>query len=325
MTDPTDADTTPPPEAPAPPPRREPGRRTGTGRKLAAAGVAAAIALAGFAGGLVVADPHHDAASDWNREGGAEVDLGSLTVDELDEGEFDDGGFGEGEPRPVATFRVRGDDLMANGEAEEVHERASALWGRFAELIPADQREMVGTFELMGSDYQGAHVYPDESDPTRWVLGIGEGLGEDLDATVIHEFGHLLTLQAGQVPPGADTEASCDTYFTGEGCALPSSTFARFVERFWPPEMLEAIERTEAIEDDDEYLDAQERFHAEHAADFVTDYAVTNPGEDLAETFAEFVLRDHPSGATTADEKIRFLWDDPAMTALRRQIRSNLP
>jgi len=57
---------------------------------------------------------------------------------------------------------------------------------------------------------------------------------------------------------------------------------------------------------------------------FVTDYAATNPGEDIAEVFATFVTQaDQPRGNSIADQKIKLLYDFPELTQLRDKIRQN--
>ncbi len=232
----------------------------------------------------------------------------------------DHGGHDHGaDEAPLASGAVDGDRLDTSGLSPEVAEQALGIWNRFVELIPADQRQMVSGFELLGEDYQGAHVYPEDDDPSRWILGVGLGLGEDLDYVLIHEFAHLLTLQAEEVPPSADN-GSCPTYHTGEGCALRGSTMAEFVKRFWPQDMRDAID--ELYESGDEA--AFEAFYQEREDQFVTDYAATNPAEDLAETFAHFVTEDRPTGTTIADEKVRMLWADADLVELRSQIRSAL-
>ena len=257
------------------------------------------------------------------------------------EGEFPDGEFpderdhdesgGEhggpfGTDEPAGRYRVEGDQLSGSSGDASVDRSAGEIWRRFVALIPEDRRRMVSGFEVMGADYDGAHVYPSDADPTKWVLGVGDGLGDDLDHVLVHEFAHLLTLNAGQVPPSSDpgTERSCTTFFTGEGCAVGSSTIARFVQEFWPEPLQEEIFRIEAIEDEDRYVAELERFWARHADRFVTDYAATNPGEDLAETFTAFVFGDRPSGDRVRDEKVRFLWSDPSMVDLRADIREAL-
>ena len=70
--------------------------------------------------------------------------------------------------------------------------------------------------------------------------------------------------------------------------------------------------------------DAIDQFYADNADQFVTDYAATNPVEDLAETFTAFVLEERPTGTTIATQKVELLWGDPEMVALRDEIRANL-
>ena len=101
---------------------------------------------------------------------------------------------------------------------------------------------------------------------------------------------------------------------------MAGSTFAEFVARFWPPELIDELFLAEADAD----WEAWDAFSQRHADRFVTDYAASNPAEDLAETFTAFVLDPRPTGATIADEKLRFLWNDPGMVELRSRIRAAL-
>lgn len=219
----------------------------------------------------------------------------------------------------AATFTVDGDRLVRiSGDAGAVIE-AERIWARFVELIPADQRTMLSGFELMAESGGGGYVYPDERNPASWIMGISTELGGDEDFVLIHEFAHLLTLQASEVPPGVD-DGRCVTFHTGEGCALRGSTVAGFVDRFWPETMVDEIRAIEASGD----WDAGWDFYEKYADRFVTDYAATNPAEDLAETFTVFVLEDRPTGDTIADQKVQFLWTDPDMVELRDRIRASL-
>ena len=235
----------------------------------------------------------------------------------------DDDGWEDGDgwddAEPIATFAVDGDRLDLGDAPTEVAASAAAIWKRFTQLIPADQRTMLAGFELLPEAYGGAHVYPSDSDASRWIMGIGLGLGDELGATLIHEFGHLLTLQAKEVPPGSG-DRGCKTYFTGEGCALSGSTFAGYVKRFWPQSLIDEVAELETSGD----WEAIDAFSDEHREAFVTDYASTNPAEDLAETFTTFVMEDRPAGSSIADEKVAFLWGDPDMVDLRARIRAAL-
>ena len=322
-------------------------------RRLAAAaatafvaGGALALPVASVAGPATEAGPASPTRAAHPNQ--AEADLGDVTLDELaaelrelgfevnltpaltstgaseptdtDTEGVDDGEFGDS-PAALGSFAIDGDEIdLSSAPSPEIADQASEIWERFVRLIPADQRQMVSSFELDGEEGGGAYVYPNENDPTKWTLGVSVGLGEDLDYVLIHEFGHLLTLQASEVPPGEGDPTGCKTFHTGEGCALAGSTVAEFVQKFWPEEQLDRL--GELYENED--YDAIDEFYQEHRDDFVTDYAASNPGEDLAETFAVFVTEDRPTGDSIADQKVELLWNDEAMVQLRDQIRANL-
>ncbi len=229
----------------------------------------------------------------------------------------DVGAYGEYE-EPLAWWDVEGDGLVSTG-ASGFEADAERIWGRFTELVPSDERQMVVGFELLDAEYEGAFVYATQDDPDTWVVGVSLGLGSDLDSTLIHEFGHLLTLQASEVPPGGHPR-ECDTYFTGEGCAHEESRVARYVDAFWTQPMISEALRIETKED----WEGFDRFYEQHVDQFVTGYASTSPGEDLAETFMVFVLEPQPTGDDVADDKLRFFWADETLVELRDEIRSGL-
>ena len=57
---------------------------------------------------------------------------------------------------------------------------------------------------------------------------------------------------------------------------------------------------------------------------YVSRYGANYFHEDIADTFAVFVLGEEPQGDTVAEEKLRFFWADPDMVALRSAIRQDL-
>ncbi|MEZ4643120.1 MAG: hypothetical protein R3E31_10390 [Chloroflexota bacterium] len=65
-----------------------------------------------------------------------------------------------------------------------------------------------------------------------------------------------------------------------------------------------------------------EDFYYDHEDWFVTDYAATNPGEDIAESFTAFILQPKPTEDTLAAEKILFFYDYPELVALRKDLAS---
>ena len=172
-------------------------------------------------------------------------------------------------------------------------------------------------------------------DPYAWMIEIDIADTEDMQEltfTLIHEFGHLLTLNSDQVIVNEkvfnnheysdiyfEAEENCDTYFTGEGCAKPSSYFYLFVDEFWG-DVYDEWNEIQGIDGDDEYYEALDNFYYAREDEFVTDYAVTNPGEDIAETWAFFVTQPKPAGNTIAEKKVLFFYRFPELVTLRSEI-----
>ncbi len=275
-------------------------------------------------------DPPGDSSTVQSDDGGTD-DSGTIDS-EPDDGETidsgpDDGLFGQ-DPSVAATYPVSGRTL--GGDPIPRHLQA---WNRITELVPDRYLNLLTGLEILEGDGDAAaYVYPDDNDPTRWVMGIdvsGMDDAEEFTHTIVHELGHLVTLNSDQVPPvpvnsryDAVAEA-CRTYFTGEGCALDGSYMGLFAERFWN-DILDEWLALDEITDEDAYWEAADRFWSRHADRFISDYAATNPGEDMAETFAWFVLNDRPAGDTVAEQKVLNMWDQPELVSLREQIRSGL-
>jgi hypothetical protein len=172
-------------------------------------------------------------------------------------------------------------------------------------------------------------------DPNLWNLEVDiadSGNTLNLTYTLIHEFAHLLTLGPDQVTPSIgifnnpeddgiyfDEVSACPNYFPGEGCSQPNSYINAFFNRFWSEFHLE-WQDINLIEDDDEYYTALDDFYYAYEDHFLTDYAVTNPEEDIAESFTFFVLSPRPKGDTIGNQKILFFYEYPELVGLRDEI-----
>lgn len=229
-------------------------------------------------------------------------------------------------------------------ELDDVQNNAAIhaqIWEFFTALIPTDFRTYLVEFQVMtdGEDEILASVYQTTESAYEWGLEVDV---MDIDdtyeffATLVHEYGHLLSLNPSQVEPSvaifndpedddvyyAEADA-CPNYFPGEGCSKADSYINLFVEAFWNDLYDEWLD-VDNIEDEDKYYDALDQFYYDHEAEFVSDYAVTNPDEDFAETFSVFVMEPTPDGNTVAEEKILFFYRFPELVALRDNIISNL-
>jgi hypothetical protein len=213
-----------------------------------------------------------------------------------------------------------------------------AIWNTFTSLIPAEDRSFVTEFAVLsdGSNYVMAGVSPTYENPREWTLKVDVEDATDpyrLEYSLLHEYGHLVTLSASQVPPDEtvfyhpDNKAihenavnSCPRYFTGEGCSDSGSYIDEFFNRYWSSfynewqnTQGEGIQR-ELLYD----------FYSSHADQFLTRYAATSPEEDIAESWAFFILSTKPEPISVANQKILFFYEYPELVALRQEILKRL-
>lgn len=218
-------------------------------------------------------------------------------------------------------------------EADILEDTASheAMWQEFANLVPAENRRQIAEYGIFtdGVDNTMAYVEPIPGNETQWKIvmdAVDAKNKKEQRYTLIHEFGHVLTLNNNQVP--FDVEAyqddlafeeaaeACPRFFTGEGCANQSSYINAFFNAFWA----DIYDELPQDQDPDAIYD----FYLQYEDQFVTDYAATNPGEDIAESWTHFVINERPSGNSIADQKVRFFYDYPELVSLRDQIRARL-
>ncbi|MFZ5910390.1 MAG: hypothetical protein ACOYYU_10275 [Chloroflexota bacterium] len=256
----------------------------------------------------------------------------------------------EPEEQYLVTYLVTGDEIsdpyfedipqewVVYQEDEATHRE---IWGFFTNLIPLEERAALAEFSIVtdGQDNLLAAVAQTYNDPERWALEVDILDTDDkrnLAYTLIHEYAHLLTLGPSQVTPSLaifdnpDDEdiyyqeaSACPQYFPGEGCAQPDAYLNDFFDRFWV-DIYAEWQDVNLIEDDDAYYEALDEFYYKYEDHFVTDYAATNPEEDIAEAFAFFVLSPRPAGNTIAEEKMLFFYEYPELARVREQIVANI-
>ena len=265
-------------------------------------------------------------------------------------GEVDDSSSTMDEEVLLATYEVSGDELseptfenVSSDLQDEQHDTATQaqVWEFFTALIPADQRTAIAEYAITtdGVDNTLASVSQTRTDPNAWSLQVDIADTSDyynLTYTLVHEFGHLLTLGPRQVPPSLavfnnpdddniylSEAGKCPDYFPGEGCARPDSYINNFYNSFWT-DIHDEWNQINLEEDDDLYYEKLDAFYAKYQDQFVTDYAPTNPEEDIAESWTFFVLSPMPQDSSVADEKVLFFYDYPELVGLRSQILGNL-
>lgn len=222
-------------------------------------------------------------------------------------------------------YQVQGDDIIFHQDKSGVSEllqnteQQQHVWQKFIQIIPLEARENLAevTFYDNPHDKKIAFSKPLKKDLKQWQIGFnlsriltkGKLQKEHtFHITMIHEIGHLLTLNEQEVNPD---KKHCNTFLIQEGCVREKSILSKFRKKFWKPSLY-------AFEDRKHRYDF-------HASSFANQYAATDEVEDLAESFALFVYRDRPvMSSNPSDQKLNFFYRFPKMIILREHIRNNL-
>lgn len=212
-----------------------------------------------------------------------------------------------------------------------------AIWDFFTRLIPAPRRKFISGFTIFtdGPENYLASVSQSDRDPKQWDLNVDFADSQQKTAltfTLLHEYAHLLTLNSDQVDisqsvyrnPNDDKiyqreVNACKQYFTGEGCSKPDSYINVFFDRFWP-DIYAEWQKIDQEQDEKTHDNMLDNFYKTYEDQFVTDYAPTSPSEDIAESFAFFVLLPKPGNTSIANEKVLFFYEYPELVELRAQL-----
>lgn len=201
----------------------------------------------------------------------------------------------------------------------------NSLWKTVTDIIPLEQRKDIDTFTLFtdGQDETTGSVGAGATDNT-WSIELDVLDSENiatLSTTLVHEFGHLITLGSSQIEYYADT---CNFYMASDGCSSKDSYVNRFYNQFWSDREDEWEELAKPDEDGVVDEDGAYSFYENHPDEFVSDYAATHPEEDIAESWTYFIYSDTPKGDTVADQKIRFFYMFPELVDMRRKMEIGL-
>ena len=230
----------------------------------------------------------------------------------------------------IAKYTVSGDglSLIEQGtNAAFTDAQQQVFWQFFTNLIPQDLRAGITQLVLFADEEDGtaAYVAPlSDDDLSKWEMGFnfayvwdesGQLNKGETAYTSIHEVAHVLTLNSGQVNVNG---ASCSTFHTGEGCSNPGAYINLFFDSYWK----DIFGEHQSIEEDD--TEAFYAFYEKYKDRFVSEYAATNPGEDIAESFTNFVLKGLPTGGSIADQKMQFFYNYEGLVAARQKIRGRI-
>ncbi|MGY3725109.1 Putative zinc-binding metallo-peptidase [Granulicatella balaenopterae] len=232
-----------------------------------------------------------------------------------------------GEDLQLALYRVEAGqlvkenlDTIANTTPDDaIEEEDQAIWQTVSKLYPAEYLAMITRFEVATDGYDGSLAYVYSLNNKDFTLSVdncdlyGENgeLTEDAKWTLIHELGHIISMNESQM---AQKQADESDYQVEEGTFAKESYLAVYYDEFW---------RNMNQKDEEDESQVTKRYE-DNPDSFISEYAATNPVEDFAETFAAFVTKDKPSGTTILDQKIQFFYRYPKLEKIRQELRDNL-
>ncbi|AZQ62091.1 hypothetical protein EI427_07505 [Flammeovirga pectinis] len=147
----------------------------------------------------------------------------------------------------------------------------------------------------------------------------------DYQHTLIHEFGHVLTLNASQIEPTDDQYQDNEKgYLTSEGYAKKGSYLDQYIKNFWKDDLLFRWDEIDKIRNERRKLKKLYDFYLLNIDQFVTDYAAETPEEDIAEAWTFFVLDTINKSNSIKEDKIMFFSKFPDLVSYREYIRKNL-
>jgi hypothetical protein len=206
-----------------------------------------------------------------------------------------------------ATYSVSSGEKIAFKTGKD-SEEFRKIWDEIAALSPNNiSDKYIESYELFDDANNDTLAFVDDADENgKWRIAVNVGARKneslrEQKATLVHELGHIITLNRSQVVKAN----SCPNLDLAEGCANANSYVNTFYNKYWKG------------------VKAPATFSA---SKFVTEYAATEPVEDLAESFAFFVMEKDQDklGNEVKDQKIKHFYQFPDLVAIRAEMREAL-
>lgn len=282
---------------------------------------------------VISACQREDYFDDLDPETGSFVEDDSGTdTDNSDDQPHDDHNHSSDGDATLTTYRITGDDIDKIKDYDVAPKYQSFqqdyakhldMWQFVTRLLPNEIRGRLTEFEVFhGEGELLGYVAPiNNDDLSQWKFALAIDAATNLDKinfkdlftyVIIHEYGHVLTLNEEEVKTDFN---NCSTFEIGEGCPTTDSYINQNFEIGWKDIYDEFLQLNE-----DNYVDFYEKYQDR----FSSDYAATNPGEDVAEVFSFFITSEFPpQGNSIADQKIKSMYNQPYLVELRNKIRQS--
>jgi hypothetical protein len=212
-------------------------------------------------------------------------------------------------------------------------ESQKLIWDYFVFIIPPEQRIPLTEYRIFSDGSGNKTGYTEiqwswtkNSESENWALEVDLADYQDLKSVndvLVHEFGHMLTLNIHQADIRTEPVA-CQFYADGNQCSSENSYLNRFFDQFWKGSLYDEWKAVISQSDEKAVKSGLTTFYQAYPQDFVREYAATAPKEDLAESWTYFVMTPRPAGDIMAEQKILFFYNIPEFVDLRSRIRSRI-
>lgn len=235
--------------------------------------------------------------------------------------------------RESVSTNIQAEYIVKNGEFKEGNLKESSFKNKqkyekiiqaIKNIFPNKYLNMVSKLEIFtdGKDNDLAYVTIDDNGK-KWRVSIdindtfdkkGE-LSKTFEKTIVHEMFHIISLNYEQMEL---YKTKINTLEVDEGKTKEFSYLNSFYNKFWVP----IKEERKDVDEND--IDSVETYYSFNKNNFVNSYAATNVVEDIAESFAYFVIDELPSGNNIKDQKIKFFYRYNELVEIRNNIRDVL-
>ena len=262
-------------------------------------------------------------------------------------------------PTEIANYLVENDNTLTPNYEDPLYNGYfgdqvlhQELWEIYKKITPNQILSQLTLFVIYTDDYGGeeaASVSQIPDYPLDILLSIDladmipSGIKLDKQfyvATLIHENGHILSLNSEQGNNDSSTEvghnakqimlkkqSECAPNYYNDmaGCLYDDSYLNKFFQRFWA-EIYPEHRWWWEFKTYEKFLDHNIPFYLKYEHHFVSEYAGDNPDEDFAESFTAFVLKEKPSQSTDSipEQKILFFYEYPELIEMRDFTRNGI-
>jgi len=233
--------------------------------------------------------------------------------------------FSYDEDDQIRRYLVRNNRLYENDKwTRNTDTDEYAMWNLFAKIAGGsfvdDYITRYATYRIADTGVLGFVQLIDDKEPA-WGLAVNANAADftnkkwtrDLVGVLIHEYAHVLTLNGTQVNHKRKQESVCrGNHLSNKGCTEKKSYLNNYVAEFWD------------AEDFSRKTPSKEKYFKEHPNEFVTEYGLKSPEEDIAESFTQFILYSKPTGTKEKDQKVAFFYNYPELVEIRTRIRGEV-